>query len=267
MGTELFEKVVRAVAPLTEAVCFHLLGEPLLHPQFDSYVAFCNTLGVRIHLTTNGLLLNPRRAEVLLNPAFKQINFSLQSFEDNFPNRDISVYLQNIFEFTERALSERPDLYINYRLWNNGAEGALESNALLLQRIKEGLQVDFENRVDVRWKKNIKLKGRVFMHFDSRFEWPDPNHPVRKTKGYCYGLSSHMGILSDGTVVPCCLDKDGIIDLGNCGQRNISEIIHSPRSQFILEGFKQGILVEDLCRKCTFISRFDKKIKRNGQSR
>lgn len=259
MGAALFEKVIREAAPLTEEVCFHVFGEPLLHPQFDSCVALCNNLEVPINLTTNGILLNERRTEVLLNPAFKQINFSLQSFEANFPGRDNSDYLQNIFDFTERALVERPDLYINYRLWNGGEPGARESNELLIQKMKEALRVDFKNRADVRWKKNVKVKGRVFLHFDSRFQWPHPSHPVRSSRGFCYGLSSHIGILADGTVVPCCLDKDGIINLGHCGSQNLMEIIQSPRAHSILHGFNRGILVEDLCRKCTFISRFDKK--------
>ena len=84
MGRALFEKVVRAVSPLTEEVCFHLMGEPLLHPEFASFVAFCHTLGVRINITTNGFLLNQKRTEALLNSAVKQVNFSLQSFEANF---------------------------------------------------------------------------------------------------------------------------------------------------------------------------------------
>ncbi len=259
MDLDLFEKVIREAAPLTEEVCFHVFGEPLLHPQFDSCVALCHNRGVPINLTTNGILLNQRRTEVFLNPAFKQINFSLQSFEANFPGRDNSAYLQNIFEFTERAFRERPDLYINYRLWNSGEPGAQESNERLVQEIKQALRVDFEKRADVRWKKSVKLKGRVYLHFDSRFQWPDPNHPVRSTRGFCYGLSSHIGVLADGTVVPCCLDKDGIISLGHCGSRNLMEIVQSSRAQSILDGFNRGMLVEDLCRKCTFISRFDKK--------
>jgi MoaA/NifB/PqqE/SkfB family radical SAM enzyme len=262
MGRELFDKIVRAVAPLTEAVCFHLMGEPLLHPEFDSYVALCRTLGVRIHLTTNGLLLNQRRTEALLNPAVKQINFSLQSFEANFPERENSAYLQNIFDFTERAIRERPDLTIHYRLWNEGSEGARGANDLLLEKIKQGLHVDFKNTADVRWKKGVLLKGRVSLHFDSRFQWPDPSQPVRSARGFCYGLSSHIGILADGTVVPCCLDKDGVIPLGNCGSQDIQEIIQSPRATALRQGFQNGILVEDLCRKCTFISRFDKKLRR-----
>jgi sulfatase maturation enzyme AslB (radical SAM superfamily) len=259
MGRDLFEKVVQVVGPLTEEVCFHLMGEPLLHPEFDSYVAFCQTFGVRINLTTNGFLLNERRMKALLNPTVRQINFSLQSFEANLPGRDPSLYLQKIFDFTEQAIRERSDLYINYRLWNEGAEGAPESNDRLLQKIKQGLRVEFNKTTDVRWKKSVGVKGRVSLHFDNRFQWPHPRQPVRSTEGFCYGLSSHIGVLADGTVVPCCLDKEGEIPLGNGGSQNIHDILQSPRAAAIRQGFQHGRLVEDLCQRCTFISRFDKK--------
>jgi MoaA/NifB/PqqE/SkfB family radical SAM enzyme len=262
MEPVLFRKVVGAVAPLTEEVCFHLMGEPLLHPEFDAYVDFCGTLGVRINLTTNALLLRPERVPVLLHPAFKQINFSLQSFAANFPDKDDAEYLQRIFDFTERALEERPDLYLNYRLWNQGEPGSPASNDLLLGKIRRGLRVDFRNGADVRWKKSVKIKGRAYLHFDSRFEWPHPAQPVRSDRGFCYGLSSHIGILADGTVVPCCLDKEGVISLGHCGAQKIENILQSPRARSIREGFRKGILVEDLCRKCTYISRFDHKLAR-----
>jgi radical SAM protein with 4Fe4S-binding SPASM domain len=66
-----------------------------------------------------------------------------------------------------------------------------------------------------------------------------------------------MGILADGTVVPCCLDKEGVINLGNCSAKRIDHIMRSPRAKALRDGFKNGILVEDLCRKCTYIERFD----------
>jgi MoaA/NifB/PqqE/SkfB family radical SAM enzyme len=261
MEPELFRTVASAVAPLTDEVCFHLMGEPLLHPEFDAYVDFCGRVGLSVNLTTNGILLHENRMRALLHPAIKQINFSLQSFESNFPDKDNSDYLQMIFEFTERALLERPDLYINYRLWNHGALGSQASNDLLLTKIREGLHSDFNNGSDVRWKKSVKIKGRVYVHFDSRFQWPHPDQPIRSDRGFCYGLSSHIGILADGTVVPCCLDKEGVINLGNCGSQNIEDIIQRSRATAIHEGFQNGILVEDLCRKCTFISRFDSKLR------
>jgi len=254
MEPALFREAATAAAPLTDVVCFHLMGEPLLHPHFESYLNFCGTLGLRVELTTNGTLLDEKRAETLMNPALSQINFSLQSFESNFPERDNSSYLQRLFDFTLRAIRDRPDLYINYRLWNEGAPGAIASNDRMLVKIRQGLQTDFE---DIQGKKSVHIRGRIYLHKDVRFEWPHPSQPVRSTSGFCHGLSSHIGILADGTVVPCCLDKEGVINLGNCGSSRLTQILDGPRAKTIRNGFRNRILVEDLCKKCTFISRFD----------
>ncbi|HMU74169.1 MAG TPA: SPASM domain-containing protein, partial [Elusimicrobiota bacterium] len=115
---------------------------------------------------------------------------------------------------------------------------------------------------DLRWRKSVPLKGRVSLHFDSRFEWPRPDRPARSDRGFCHGLSTHFGVLTDGTVVPCCLDKDGVIDLGNLRTQNLHEVLQSARAEALRDGFQKAVLVEDLCRKCPFIARFDAKARR-----
>ncbi len=265
MEPDLFKRVVTAVAPITEEVCFHLMGEPLLHPEFETYLRFCEKLGVRVNLTTNGLLLNPQRLRAMMVPALKQVNFSLQSYESNFPGKDDHDYLQNIFEFTRLAFNERPDLYINYRLWNDGAEGAPASNERMLDKIRQGLEAQFDASWDVRSKKSVHIKGRAYLHFDSRFQWPHPSQPFRSATGFCHGLSSHIGILADGTVVPCCLDKEGVISLGNMRSQTIDVVLQSARARTMQDGFQKGLLVEALCQKCTYIKRFDRKARHLNQ--
>ncbi|MDZ4677467.1 MAG: radical SAM/SPASM domain-containing protein [Oligoflexia bacterium] len=260
MDEELFTKIIKGIAPLTSSVCFHLMGEPMVHPEFGRYIEICAGENIDVQITSNGVLLNEKRSAFLLNPTVKQVNFSVHSFEANFPGKDISQYLTKIFAFTQEAFEKRPDLYINYRLWNlqDSTDHSL-TNKIVYEKIKEAFNIEFDSTVDVGIKKSVKLLNRLYLHFDSRFQWPNQNHPKRQTKGHCYGLTSHMGILADGTVVPCCLDKEGVIALGNCRSQNILEILESERVQKMHKGFKDGNLVEDLCQRCTFISRFDKK--------
>jgi radical SAM protein with 4Fe4S-binding SPASM domain len=131
----------------------------------------------------------------------------------------------------------------------------------MLKRIGERFQVNIDEKVDVRLKKSVHLKNRLYLHFDTEFVWPSTDLPVLGSKGTCYGLSSHFGILVDGTVVPCCLDKEGKIPLGNIQKQNIQEILDSPRSLALLEGFRQRKLVENLCQRCQYIERFNKPVK------
>jgi radical SAM protein with 4Fe4S-binding SPASM domain len=257
MTTELFTRIIQQVAPLTELVCFHLMGDPLVHPRLSELVDVCEESGVRVFFVTNGVLLRDEKMDLLLRPPFQQVNFSLHSFPDNFPGKDPSAYLEKIFRFTEKAFIERPDLYLNYRLWNlNDVRGSQTDNSQILEKVCDRFGVVAPQEWDLRRRKSVQLKNRLYLHFDTEFIWPSLDLPVLGTQGRCHGLSSHFGILVDGTVVPCCLDKEAAIPLGNIADQDILEILDRPRTQQILNGFRQRKLVENLCQRCQYIERF-----------
>lgn len=257
MDLDVFETVVEQVAPLTELICFHLMGDPLVHPKLAEMIETCDRHDANIFLVSNGVLLKPEKFDLLLHPRFYQINFSLHSFFDNFPNKDPSNYLQRIFDFTERALAERPELYLNYRLWNlNDTLGSQTPNAEMLESICKRFDFTAPTAIDVRKRKSVRIKDRLYLHFDTEFIWPSLDLPVLGTSGKCYGLSSHFGVLVDGTVVPCCLDKEGAIPLGHITEASILNILDSTRAQKIIRGFQNKQLVENLCQRCQYIERF-----------
>ncbi len=258
MTPDLFEKVIEQVSQVTKLVTFHLMGEPLLHPCLPQFVEICERYGVKIFLVTNGVLLNEKLSNTLLHPAFRQINFSLHSFQDNFPEKDPSSYLEKIFTFTERVAKERPTLFINYRLWNlQSPVGMGQQNIDVLGRIEDRFGVSLDVIPDTREQKSYPLKPRLSLHFDTEFTWPHPSHPSLGDTGTCYGLSSHFGVLVDGTVVPCCLDKEGRIPLGNLTTSPLLEILKGPRALSLLKGFQIEKLVDPLCQRCQYRQRFD----------
>ncbi len=261
MEIDVFRTIIQQVAPLTEQVCFHLMGDPLVHPQLAKLVEICHESEVNIFFVTNGILLKEKQSQLLLHPSFRQVNFSLHSFFDNFPDRDPTEYLERIFDYTDEALQLRPDLYINFRLWNLLEPRGVEMrNQEMLSRISDHFQIKIDPKIDVRTRKSIHLKSRLYIHFDTEFVWPAMDLPVLGTQGTCYGLSSHFGVLVDGTVVPCCLDKEGAIPLGHVQKQSLLEILDSPRSQALIAGFRDKKLIEGLCQRCQYIERFAKPI-------
>ncbi len=257
MSVELFEQIIAQVAPLAEQVAFHLMGDPLLHPKLHEFTELCHKYNVPIFLVTNGVLLREKQTELLLHPAYRQVNFSLHSFFDNFPDADPTEYLERIFTYTERAFVERPDLYINYRLWNlKDPKGTGAQNGDMLERIMKRFDVGVNPAADARIHKSRRLVNRLYLHLDTEFIWPAIDLPVLGTAGTCHGLSTHFGILVDGTAVPCCLDKEGNIPLGRVQDEPLTEILAAPRSQAILKGFRERRLVESLCQRCQYIERF-----------
>lgn len=263
LSTDDFRKVLKQVLPYTEQICLHLMGEPLAHPEFPKILKICEEEGAVIHLTTNGTFLSKYGFDTFLkSKAIRQINFSLHSFKDNFPGQDMRPYLYDILQFSKDALTEKPELYINYRLWNLLQTTEMKNeNQDIIDHVCEFFQVPLNERIDVGFKKSKNITGRLYFHFDSRFEWPNYGDPDRGDKGFCHALSQQIGIHADGTVVPCCLDKEAGIPLGNVLKDSFESILGSERLTKMRDGFKKQILTEELCRKCTYIKRFDKKLR------
>lgn len=255
MSIETFETVISQVAPVTRMVALHLMGEPLVHPELEKFLDLCLDSKLRVFFVTNGVLL--REPRLLLHSAIQQVSFSLHSFTDNFPEKDPTAYLNRIFDFTEMAFRERPKLFINYRLWNfNSKRAAASKNRDFFEAIEKRFQVSIPRNWDYRVQKNIVLKNYLSLHFDTEFVWPALQLPVLGESGTCYGLRSHFGVLIDGTVVPCCLDKEGNIPLGNLIQQPLHEILATPRAKGMVEGFRNRQLHEELCKRCQYIERF-----------
>ncbi len=257
---ENFRKILKQVLPYTEQVCLHLMGEPLSHPEFKKILSICDEEGAVVQLVTNGTLLAQYGFDTFFNAkCLRQINFSLHSFKDNFPGKDIRPYLFDILTFSKEALTIRPELYINFRLWNLAVANEQNSeNDEIINHVCEFFQVPINERVDARFGKSKNLTGRIYFHFDTRFRWPDYGDPDQGEKGFCHALSQQIGIHADGTVVPCCFDKEAGIPLGNVLADGFENVLKEPRLLKMRDGFQKKILTEELCRKCTYIRRFDK---------
>lgn len=261
MSLENFEKIVAQVQGKTKEICLHLMGEPLGHPHLKEILDVCARYEVRVNFTTNGVLLNHQKQELLLSPIIRQVNISIHSFEANHKEKDVTPYMDKVFGFVDQAFEKRSDLYINYRIWDLADPFSLSpKNALIRKKIEEKYNFDFSKlNVDVRRVKGYKILNRLYVNFDSRFEWPSTAQPLRSEKGFCHGLTHHIGIHADGAVVPCCLDKEAVLKLGNCLDTDISKILEGERATQMRKGFLSKTLTESLCQRCDFAKRFDRK--------
>ncbi len=97
---------------------------------------------------------------------------------------------------------------------------------------------------------------RASLQYDNRFSWPDIKDKEENDAKFCYGLKDHIGILVDGSVVPCCLDAEGDIILGNIFSSSLEEILSHPRALAIIKGFQERQATEELCRKCKYANKF-----------
>ena len=244
LSPEDFGFLLHRLQGYTGFLYFHLMGEPLLHPQLAALLELANQHEYYVNLTTNGVLL-PEAAETLLSaPALHRVNISLQAWEGNGCAWDIENYVNSCADFARRAAAR--GVPVSFRLWNGDAQG----NTVVLRAL--------ERRFSPPWRalpRNIALAERVFLECAERFDWPDPEGEIRGGS-FCRGLRDHIGVLVDGTVVPCCLDSEGTLALGNLFEQPLEDILSAPLARAICDGFSRRIPAEDLCRRCGYAERF-----------
>ncbi len=253
-----FRKVIEHIHPFGDFLFFHVLGEPLLHPHLDILFETAGQYGKKINLTTNGLLLEKWKSCIKHQSSLRQINISLHSKGGNTDDEAQAAYLSLMID-TARELAEKSHIIISLRIWNLGCEDAVEQRFnkkvldLLRKQYPETTPADIPG-VD---KQGYLLADRIYLNLDQRFEWPDIHCRIRTVNGFCRGLRDQVAILADGTVVPCCLDVNGIMELGNIFREDLGRILQTDRAVRIFNGFSEHKAVEELCIHCHYKSRFE----------
>lgn len=241
-----FSALLPKLRPWADYLYFHLMGEPLCHPKLETFLRLAGEAGFRVILTTNGTLLEEKK-EILLNaPALHKVNVSLHAFEANDLSIPFKTYLSRCFSFGQAVNGH---FLVVYRLWNSG--GAEQRNPEILEAMKAAFPQP--------WKaepRGTRIASRVYLEYGNKFDWPDLSAPDGGEKAFCYGLRDQVGVLCDGTVVPCCLDHDGDIPLGNLFETSMEDILEGPRAKAIREGFSGKKAAESLCRRCGYARRF-----------
>lgn len=245
-----FEHIVSMVSEVTRYIYLHVQGEPLTHPRLNQFLMIAEKYGCHVQLVTNALLLK-EHMDLLEYPSLRKISFSLQSVEAHA--MPVAELMEPVFTFIEKA-SEQGRPYCELRFWRD--------DQMEQQRTEECLRMIRSRYTasDSGREKNEKILPGVYVDFSNPFEWPDTAGPSDETRGTCLGGIDQLAVLSDGTVVPCCLDEDGKIPLGNLFDSTLKEILNSERYINFADGMRRHELSEELCRRCTFRKRFDRKL-------
>ena len=246
MTLDEFSLVLDKLKGITEYIYLHVMGEPLTHPELVEFIRLATSRGFKCAITTNGTLLGKCTKELLGSGVYK-VNISIHSFESG-TNREYLDYVKSAFDFADEA--SRRGILTVLRLWNRGYDEGrnIDTLAILREKFKDG-----EWREGVR---GARIRHRLHLEYGDRFDWPDTSCEELGDEVFCHGLGDHFGILVDGRIVPCCLDREGAIELGNVYCDNVYEVLSSERANRIRQGFKNKRATEELCRKCGYARRF-----------
>ena len=254
MSLSEFDTVTDRLRGVTEYLYYHVMGEPLTHPDLPDFIRLAKEKGFKSAVTTNGTLLS-RRGKELIDAGVYKVNISVHSFEDGEDGDAHGRYLDDILDFANEA--SRNGVLTVLRLWNLDGHGeALGGNNT---RTLDHLRARFPDTDETPWKfspRGARMRDKLHLEYGDRFEWPDMEASDRGSGVFCYGLKDHFAVLCDGRVVPCCLDREGAVTLGNVFDTPIEEILSSPRAAAMREGFRRRCATEELCRRCGYARRF-----------
>lgn len=251
MSVEEFEYILKQIDDYSEYLYLHVLGEPLLHPHLKEILELCSKYHKKVMITTNATLLK-KQLTILCCDCVKQVNLSIHSF----PYHMQQAYLQDIYECAKRLASYH--IHVNYRLWS------IKENELdeIAKKLLNDILKQYDKQLDhVQRLQRFDLSNYIHMHFEEVFTWPTLSNDYVGDQGTCLGLKQMIAILSDGSVVPCCLDSKKEACLGNIFQTSFLEIIHSDLVKQTLNNFKNHKITLELCKHCSYRLRFSKSIK------
>ena len=241
LSVEEFDLLTDKLRGQIKFLYFHLMGEPFLHPHLPEFIQIARRKDFVPVLTTNGTLLSKSLGVIEALP--HKIQISLHSHEGN-AKENPEAYLKGVMDFALEAASK--GILIVLRLWNQG--GYDSANDHILDVLASYCPRPWTQRHD-GWK----LGENLYIEYDRMFEWPDAEREEFEEKEvFCYALRNQVGVLVDGSVVPCCLDHAGDIKLGNLFTQTLDEVLASPRAKALYDGFTKHEASEPLCRKCGY---------------
>lgn len=235
-----FRALATKMRPHGENLFLHVKGEPTMHPQFFEILDECHKLGFRVHITTNGTLLSRQIEQLCQAPAVYKVQISLHSFEASDLGITLDEYLEGILSLIANA-----PFIIMLRLWNQGG----------MDRLNDSILAKLHQRFD--FLRADQVTENCYIQHGDCFEWADLTQQAKATDGFCLALRNQIAVLVDGTVVPCCLDNNGDLALGNLHEISLQQAIDSDRAFALYDGFSNRHRLEPLCQTCGFINRFD----------
>jgi radical SAM protein with 4Fe4S-binding SPASM domain len=260
-----FESILSKVKEATHYICLHVLGEPLLHPQLSTMLDRCYTHDLKVNLSTNGHLLKTYQETLHTHPALRQINISLHSAETIKTDIERNAYLRSILHFVQKATETAP-IFACLRIWNIGnisRGNPAGFNQHTLGQIQRYFNIPHPIAEKPTHRNGIRLAPNIFLSLDTPFSWPHLPGPDLGDFGTCRGIRDHIAILVDGTVVPCCLDAEADIPLGNINDQSLPDILNHQKAQKLRNGFLNQKISDPLCRRCSFRQRFHFQRKRS----
>ncbi|AFI05316.1 radical SAM domain-containing protein [Helicobacter cetorum MIT 99-5656] len=248
MDLRLFEKVCKEVAPLTHIITLHVLGDPCKLKDLNLYLNTAQRFNLKVDLVTSGVYLHD--FSLLLQDVLWQVSLSLDAGLNTNNKLDKNRYIKQILDFCHYKFEKNSEVFLNLRI----QDSTLKEHQNFIKPFLEAFEPT--SLETLKTQSRVRLFKKSFLNIQKTFKWPSLNtkNPVYKQPKipYCYGLLKQIAILSNGVVVPCCMDTQASINLGNLNDMSLKDVLNSQKAVAIKTHFLRGEALELLCKNCTY---------------
>jgi len=262
---------------------FHVMGEPLLHPDLPDAVRSARRHGMEAWVTTNGSLLTPALLTELREAGLCRLTVSLQTpdmatfalrgsrhlaFEE-YRDRLIATaraflaspgsmrltvcFLANPLRRFHapnppmmRVAESGKVLRAHMASWVDWIFRGTRQEADLPQFLARTRRAGILKETRIPLTMNLDFQVRILGNWAEHFEGPIS----RARFGYCPGLLENFGVLWNGDYVACCTDYDGQTVLANAAEVSLRDYLSLPAVQEMAAGFRGYRVVHPHCRRC-----------------
>ena len=244
-----FSSIIQDVKQYTKYIYLHVQGEPLTHPDFNKILYICDENEMQVQLVTNGTFLY-KYLDIYSHPSLRKISISLQSIE--YQSVNLEDYMHTLITFIDYSATFKHPI-VEVRFWRND-QYDLPKTKKCMDILNEKYTLSLTER-----NNHYRIKENIYVDFDNMFSWTDlENMPLEKN-GTCLGAKTQIAILSNGDVVPCCLDTDAHVLLGNIFKNDLNTILHDEPYKKLVKEFNDHKIENPFCLRCTYRLRFSKK--------
>lgn len=229
------------IKPYSNYVYLHMLGEPLLHPNFNEILNKLDKLNLNLQLVTNGTLLY-KFPDILEHSCLRKLSISIHSVN----NIDIN---DDYFKTIDQLINKNKHSNIELRFYDY--DNLSDKLKHYLDSLKEKYNFEITPK-----KNSYKLKENTYVYFEELFRWPNINDEIINDTGTCHGAIDMIGINSSSEVTICCLDPYAYNTIGNLKKQTLKDILDSEKYKQYISDFKSHQIKSELCKRCSYRLRF-----------
>jgi radical SAM protein with 4Fe4S-binding SPASM domain len=260
MQFDTFKKIIDEVSTIHLEGYLFQTGEPLLNRDIVRFVQYMTSKNMLSIMHTNGSLWTRDKAAALLDAGLGFISFSFDGYDaETYEKTRVGgnfeqtvERIKGVLELKKKRGTARPYVRIQTLVPATGNDARFsEERARRFRALFEDLPVDEFDREKISNLAHDLPTGAVLK----------PEAPMsageHRDRGYrfkpCTRLWSSMTIRFDGTVVPCCVDFESQMPLGNVKNQTLLQIWNGePLRQLREKHVKAELEAVPLCAKCDF---------------